>query len=131
MDEEQVDLLVRICGADVQRRLVREVIDGLTPAERKQLRTAVLGAVEEGMRARVEELVKAQIETWIGTVAKAALSGPKWAAVTKDVESKLNAYTITALNSPAMDQILADAVRPALRNVVREEVRKLLPGGSR
>ena len=140
MDEEtdtRLDLLLKLTQADVETRLIREVLADLTPTEKKQLKARVTAAVE----ARIAQLtadqldrslagtIRMSVEHWVRSEATAE-GNKSWGAVwLPKVRAAVHAE-LTRLFNPETLQVLVEQQVAAhkaqgIRDVVSQAVRYL------
>lgn len=140
MDEEtdtRLDLLLKLTQADIETRLIREILADLTPTERKLLKARVSAAVE----SRIAQLTADQLDRSLGNTIR--LSVERWVKAEAFAEGNKSWGTVwlpkvhaavhaelTRLFNPETLQVLVEQQVAAhkaqgIRDVVNQAVRYL------
>lgn len=124
-DDNDMSKLIALMSADVERRVVREVLEHLDEAERTALKKAVLARVNDYLPRMADAEVDKIARGWVEPVAREAAT-KKWATVKRKIEDMVDARIEQATSEPSMKALLDTLVPSALNHFVQARLADLL-----
>ena len=128
-NDERIELLSRLVAADVQRRLVTEVLATITPEDRARLTAAIVGRAEALVaRGDADGEVRRSLADWTAHEVL-AVAQARWAvikgAVEGQVDARLAAYATDDKVTALVDTMAPAAFKKAVTERINSALREL------
>ena len=124
-EKDRVELMLRLTQTDIEARLVRAILEDLTPSERQKLAQLaakhVEGRFDKLLNSSTDVLVKGWIEQEVRTLAAA-----RWQEFMHTARARVDARIGALLtDGDSLNTLITNHVNPVLRKVVADYVQTL------
>lgn len=128
-DNDRVDALYNLVSADFENRLMRRVLEDLTPTERKKLVSLIMARVEKVVESRTSTIIEKKIDALVShnvdTLVVEALRR-RWAVLSQTITEKANAAIDKVMTPAFIDEFIAARITSDIvTSMLNEKIRTI------